>query len=72
MSRGVFFICTGHYIRRTEEQAYDALNRLTQMGSAKNGALSNYAYTLGAAGNRLTVAELSGSTVNYAYCALIG
>ena len=29
---------------------YDGLNRLTQMGAAKSGALSGYAYTLGAAG----------------------
>jgi YD repeat-containing protein len=37
---------------------YDALNRLTQMGSV-NGAqsLSRYTYTLGAAGNRQSVAE---------------
>jgi hypothetical protein len=35
------------------------LNRLTQVGAAKNSSsISNYAYTLGAAGNRLTVAEL--------------
>ena len=35
---------------------YDGLNRLTQMGSSKNStSISNYAYTLGAAGNRLTV-----------------
>jgi RHS repeat-associated protein len=49
---------------------YDPLNRLTQMGAAKNGPLSSYAYTLGAAGNRLTVAELSGRTVNYGYDSL--
>ena len=49
---------------------YDGLNRLTQMGSAKSGPLSSYAYTLGAAGNRLTVAELSGRTVNYGYDSL--
>jgi len=50
--------------------SYDGLNRLTQMGSAKSGALSSYAYTLGAAGNRLTVAELSGRNVAYGYDAL--
>ncbi len=49
---------------------YDGLNRLTQMGSAKSGPLSSYVYTLGAAGNRLTVAELSGRTVNYGYDSL--
>ncbi len=49
---------------------YDGLNRLTQMGAAKSGALSGYAYTLGAAGNRLTVAELSGRTVGYGYDSL--
>lgn len=51
--------------------SYDGLNRLTQMGTAKNAVgISNYAYTLGAAGNRLTVAELSGRTVNYGYDSL--
>jgi len=50
--------------------SYDGLNRLTQMGSAKSGPLSSYVYTLGAAGNRLTVAELSGRTVNYGYDSL--
>ena len=55
----------------TSAYSYDALNRLTQMGSAKGAAsISNYAYTLGAAGNRLTVAELSGRTVNYGYDSL--
>lgn len=51
--------------------AYDQLNRLSQMGSQKSGtALASYAYTLGAAGNRTTVAELSGRTVNYGYDSL--
>jgi len=55
----------------THAYSYDTLNRLTQTGSSKNGsAISNYAYTLGAAGNRLTVAELSGRTVNYGYDSL--
>jgi RHS repeat-associated protein len=50
---------------------YDPLNRLTQMGSSKSQtAISNYAYTLGPAGNRLTVAELSGRAVAYAYDSL--
>jgi YD repeat-containing protein len=47
------------------------LNRLTQVGAAKAGTpLSRYAYTLGAAGNRLTVAELSGRNVAYGYDSL--
>jgi RHS repeat-associated protein len=55
---------------------YDALNRLTNMQStcasgtgcgAAGTAISSYGYTLGAAGNRLSVAELSGRTVNYGY-----
>jgi RHS repeat-associated protein len=50
--------------------AYDGQNRLVQMGSAKGGALSSYSYSLGPAGNRLTVAELSGRTVAYGYDAL--
>ena len=54
----------------THAYTYDALNRLTQMGSSKNAAISNYAYTLGPAGNRLTVAELSGRAVAYAYDSL--
>ena len=55
----------------THAYSYDPLNPLTQMGASKNAsAISNYAYTLGAAGNRTTVAELSGRTVNYAYDSL--
>jgi RHS repeat-associated protein len=55
---------------------YNALNRLTQMQSTcatgtgcgtPGTAISSYAYTLGAAGNRLSVAELSGRSVNYTY-----
>jgi RHS repeat-associated protein len=55
---------------------YNTLNRLTQMQSTcatgtgcgtPGAAISRYAYTLGAAGNRLSVAEMSGRTVNYAY-----
>jgi RHS repeat-associated protein len=50
---------------------YDTLNRLIQMGASKNSTvISNYAYALGAAGNRLTVAELSGRVVGYAYDSL--
>ena len=50
--------------------SYDGLNRLTQMGSAKSAPLSSYAYTLGAAGNRTNVAELSGRNVAYGYDSL--
>lgn len=55
---------------------FDTLNRLTQMQSTcatgtgcgtPGTAIASYAYTLGPAGNRLSVAELSGRTVNYAY-----
>jgi RHS repeat-associated protein len=55
---------------------YDTLNRLTNMQSlcgtgtpacAPGTAIASYAYSLGAAGNRLSVAELSGRTVNYGY-----
>jgi RHS repeat-associated protein len=55
----------------THAYSYDGLNRVTQVGSSKNSSpISNYAYTLGAAGNRLTVAELTGRTVNYGYDSL--
>jgi RHS repeat-associated protein len=57
--------------------SYDTLNRLTNMQSTCNTAgpscttpgtpISSYIYTLGAAGNRLSVAELSGRTVTYGY-----
>jgi RHS repeat-associated protein len=41
------------------------------LGAAKNSnSISNYADTLGTAGNRMTVAELSGRTVNYGYDSL--
>jgi RHS repeat-associated protein len=55
---------------------YNSLNRLTQMQStcatgtgcgAPGTAIASYAYTLGPAGNRLSVAELSGRTVTYGY-----
>jgi RHS repeat-associated protein/uncharacterized repeat protein (TIGR01451 family) len=55
---------------------YDTLNRLTNMQSlcgtgtpacAPGTMIASYAYTLGAAGNRLSVAELGGRTVNYTY-----
>jgi RHS repeat-associated protein len=55
----------------THAYSYDTLNRLTQMGSSKNGtAISNYAYTLGSAGNRTAVTELSGRSVGYGYDSL--
>jgi len=45
----------------THAYTYDTLNRLTQVGAAKNStAISNYAYTLGLAGNRTSVAEAGG------------
>jgi RHS repeat-associated protein/uncharacterized repeat protein (TIGR01451 family) len=56
--------------------SYDPLNRLTQMqstcasgaGCGTPGApVARYAYTLDPTGNRLSVAELSGRTVHYAY-----
>ena len=56
--------------------AYNALNRLTQTTStcatgtgctAPGTGIASYTYTLGAAGNRLSVAELGGRTVNFAY-----
>ncbi len=40
------------------------------MGAAKTTPLLSYTYTLGAAGNRKTVAELSGRTVQYGYDSL--
>ena len=51
--------------------SYDALNRLQVMGAAKAATpLSSYTYTLGAAGNRKTVAELTGRMVQYGYDSL--
>src|SRR5579884_127550 len=57
---------------------YDALNRLTNLsvscgtgapncGPGGAGNAFGYAYTLGAAGNRTKVTELSGRTVQYGY-----
>jgi YD repeat-containing protein len=47
---------------------YDTRNRLTNLGvSGTPGAIASYAYTLDAAGHRLSVSELSGRTVNYGY-----
>ncbi len=51
---------------------YDTRNRLTNLGvkgsvSGSPGAIASYAYTLDASGHRLSVAELSGRSVTYAY-----
>jgi len=55
----------------THAYTYDPLNRLTQVGSSKDAsAISNYAYTLGTAGNRTAVTELSGRTIAYVYDSL--
>jgi YD repeat-containing protein len=46
----------------------DGLNRLTALSSqAQLGTVASYRYTLGAAGNRTGVTELSGRTVAYTY-----
>jgi hypothetical protein len=43
---------------------YNALNRLTDVSVTKASATpASYAYTLGAAGNRLSVTEQSGRSV---------
>ncbi len=50
---------------------YDSRNRLLQASvEGTGGVLARYTYTLGAAGNRLSVSELSGRTVRYTYDAL--
>jgi len=46
---------------------YNALNRLTNVSVSKGTPIASYGYTLGAAGNRLTVSELSGRQVTYNY-----
>ena len=47
---------------------YNSLNRLTAMNSSTPvSTLSRYTYTLGAAGNRTSVTELSGRKVSYTY-----
>ena len=51
------------------EYTYDSLSRLTDM-TVKNVAsatIADYAYTLGPAGNRLTMTELNGRHVAYTY-----
>lgn len=52
----------------TTTYTYNLLNRLTQVASTtSNDALAAYAYTLGAAGNRTGVVELTGRSVTYGY-----
>jgi len=46
---------------------YNTLNRLTNVSVSKGTPIASYGYTLGAAGNRLTVSELSGRQVSYNY-----
>ena len=50
--------------------SYDMLNRLTNLAATKGGTLASYAYTLGPAGNRLTLTEGTGRQVGYSYDAL--
>jgi RHS repeat-associated protein len=47
--------------------AYNTLNRLTNVTAARGSTVASYAYTLGAAGNRLSVTEHTGRTVGYTY-----
>jgi RHS repeat-associated protein len=55
----------------TTSYGYNSQNRLTTMTSATPlSTVASYAYTLGAAGNRTAVTELSGRTVNYNHDAL--
>jgi RHS repeat-associated protein len=51
---------------------YNTLNRLTNLTAAAGGSapLAGYAYTLGAAGNRLSVTEQNGRAVTYTHDAL--
>ena len=49
---------------------YDALNRLVNTGSVTGAVLSNYAYQLGAAGNRLFISEIGTRRVSYGYDAV--
>lgn len=59
-----------HLQRRIREIAYsyNLLNRLTHVAATTaSNALAGYTYTLGAAGNRTGVAELSGRRVTYGY-----
>jgi RHS repeat-associated protein len=48
--------------------AYDNLNRLTELIHSNGGAtLASYAYSLGPAGNRLSVTEMDGSSIEWIY-----
>jgi RHS repeat-associated protein len=49
---------------------YDNLNRLTQLSAVKGVTLASFTYTLGAAGERRSIAETGGRSVNYTYDAL--
>lgn len=49
---------------------YDNLNRLTQLSAAKGVTLASYTYTLGAAGERRSIAETGGRGISYTYDAL--
>lgn len=52
----------------TTSYAYNSLNRLTTMTvGTPISSLASYSYTLGAAGNRTALTELSGRIVNYTY-----
>ena len=52
----------------TSAYTYNAKNQLTTLGIGKGGSnIAGYNYTLDAVGHRLTVNELAGRTVNYAY-----
>jgi RHS repeat-associated protein len=52
----------------TSSYAYNSLNRLTTMTvGTLVSSLASYSYTLGPAGNRTAITELSGRTVNYNY-----
>jgi RHS repeat-associated protein len=49
---------------------YDTLNRLTNVAVTNGSPIAGYAYTLGPAGNRLSVTEANGRQVIYGYDAL--
>jgi len=52
----------------TSGYGYNTLNRLTTMTvGTQTSTLASYTYTLGPSGNRTTVTELGGRTVNYTY-----
>ncbi|MCP3994937.1 MAG: RHS repeat-associated core domain-containing protein, partial [bacterium] len=52
----------------TTSYTYDELNRLTNLATTGNGTvLQSYAYTLGAAGNRIRIDEHDGTARHYTY-----